>query len=97
MGVREDCRHYLKRSTAAGEAMERCRVGAGEEHPFACPDGCLFFEERVFSRAGWAAPTAEPMSNTSLGLSALPPPRPKPAPAPRTGQTPSKKKGRKGR
>lgn len=87
----------MKRSTTAGEVMERCRVGAAGEHPFACPEDCLFFEERVFSRAGWATPATEPMSNTSLGLAALPPPRPRPGPTPRTGQGASKKKGRKGR
>jgi hypothetical protein len=53
MGVRDDCRHYVRRSTAGGEAIERCRLDANEANPFACPDGCLFFEPRKVSDAGW--------------------------------------------
>jgi hypothetical protein len=33
--------------------VQRCRLGAGEEAPFACPEGCLFFEARSISDAGW--------------------------------------------
>ena len=73
MAVREDCRHYLRRSTPQGEAVERCRVGANEEHPFACPEGCLFFEERLVTSAGWTV-SSEPMSNTGLPLIGIPDP-----------------------
>lgn len=51
--VREDCRHYSSRSTAAGDVLQRCRLSANEEMPFACPVGCLFFEARKISEAGW--------------------------------------------
>jgi hypothetical protein len=75
MAVREDCRHYLKRSTPTGEAVERCRLNVNESNPFACPEGCLFFEPRNVSSAGWTqAPTTEPLSNTGRGLIALPDP-----------------------
>jgi hypothetical protein len=53
MGVREDCRHYSSRTTPSGEVMQRCRLGVNEEMPFACPDGCLFFEPRSVSDTGW--------------------------------------------
>jgi hypothetical protein len=53
MAVRDDCRHYVRRSTAGGEAIERCRLEANESDPFACPEGCLFFEPRKVSDAGW--------------------------------------------
>lgn len=53
MAVREDCRHYVGRSTAGGERIERCRIAVNEEDPFACPEGCLFFEPRRVSGAGW--------------------------------------------
>jgi hypothetical protein len=53
VAVREDCRHYLKRSTAGGEAIERCRLDANESNPFACPEGCLFYEARKLSDVGW--------------------------------------------
>jgi hypothetical protein len=33
--------------------VERCRVDANEKLPFACPEGCLFFEPRAVSDAGW--------------------------------------------
>ena len=53
MGIREDCRHYIGRSTAGGERIDRCRLEANEQDPFACPEGCLFFEGRRVSDAGW--------------------------------------------
>jgi hypothetical protein len=73
MGVRHDCRHYLHRSTSTGEAMQRCRVAANSEDPFACPEGCLFFEPRAVSAAGWVQPSGQPMTNTADALNALPP------------------------
>ena len=52
--VREDCRHYLGRSTTGGERVERCRIDVNISEPeFACPDGCLFWEARKVSGAGW--------------------------------------------
>jgi hypothetical protein len=100
MAVREDCRHYLQRTTAGGDTMRRCRVDAAAGPPFACPEGCLFFEPRKLSTVGWAQETGQPLSNTSLGLAGLPPPR-RPAPGTASGQTRSgggknKKKGRRG-
>ncbi len=53
MGVRTDCRHYSTRTLPSGEVVERCRVDANDTFPFACPDGCLFFEARAVSDAGW--------------------------------------------
>jgi hypothetical protein len=53
VSVAEDCRHYVMQSVGSGERTERCRVGAAEALPFACPDGCLFFERRSTSSAGW--------------------------------------------
>lgn len=82
MAVREDCRHYLGRSTGNGDVIRRCRVSANDEDPFACPDGCLFFEDRPVSGAGWTPAPQAPMSNTADGLAGLPPAkrsrRPKP-------------------
>jgi len=46
MAVREDCRHYGSRTVGAGEVVQRCRVDAATLTPFACPEGCLFFEDR---------------------------------------------------
>lgn len=60
MAVRTDCRHYLRRSTVGGDAFERCRLEVAETEPrFACPDGCLFHEERVLGQAGWTPDPAE--------------------------------------
>lgn len=73
MGVRDDCRHYLHRSTTAGEALQRCRLSVNSESPFACPDGCLFFEPRAVSGAGWAQPPSQPMTNTADALNRLEP------------------------
>jgi hypothetical protein len=53
MGVRNDCRHYAERSTAGAEKIQRCRLDVADLDPFACPEGCLFFEERKISDAGW--------------------------------------------
>ena len=73
MAVREDCRHYLFRSTARGDGLQRCRLSVNEEHPFACPESCLFFEARALMGAGWTAAPSTPMSNTADGLVGLPP------------------------
>ena len=53
VAVREDCRHYSTRSTPAGDVLQRCRLGAAEEMPFACPEDCLFFEPRSITDTGW--------------------------------------------
>ena len=52
MGVRSDCRHYSSRSSGE-EVIQRCRVGANDDTPFACPEGCVFFEARNISSMGW--------------------------------------------
>lgn len=51
--MREDCRHYVRRSTAGGDAIEQCKLGANENDPFACPDQCLFHEPRKISDIGF--------------------------------------------
>jgi hypothetical protein len=53
MAVRKDCRHYSTRTTPSGDMVQRCRLGAATEAPFACPEDCLFFEPRSLSNAGW--------------------------------------------
>jgi hypothetical protein len=53
MAVRKDCSHYSTRSTAGGDVVQRCRLDANEAMPFACPEGCLFFEPRPITDAGW--------------------------------------------
>lgn len=77
MPVYEDCRHYLRRSTSAGDVLQRCRLSANADDPFACPQACLFHESAALSRAGWAQAPAEPMDNTADGLDRLPPAKPK--------------------
>ncbi|HUS61708.1 MAG TPA: hypothetical protein VMY34_05895 [Acidimicrobiales bacterium] len=59
MPVRDDCRHYIGRSTAGNEKLERCRLDAAEDEPFACPEGCLFFEPRRISQAGFDVAEAD--------------------------------------
>jgi hypothetical protein len=53
MGVYTDCRHYVMQTVNGDEKLERCRLGANEQIPFACPDGCIFFEPRNVSGTGW--------------------------------------------
>jgi hypothetical protein len=53
MAVRDDCRHYLLRTLATGDRLERCRLGVNEQDPFACPEACVFFEPRPGMSAGW--------------------------------------------
>jgi hypothetical protein len=57
--------------------MQRCRVSANTEDPFACPVACLFLEPRSFSGAGWTQAPTERMSNTADGLADLPRAKPK--------------------
>jgi hypothetical protein len=54
MAVREDCRHYIMQTVRLQERIERCRLGVNESLPFACPEGCVFFEPRKTSSAGWS-------------------------------------------
>ncbi|MGH9303267.1 MAG: hypothetical protein ACRDZ5_02520 [Acidimicrobiales bacterium] len=56
MAVREDCRHYICQSVGRGERVEACRLGANHVLPFGCPEGCVLFEARRTSRAGWQVP-----------------------------------------
>jgi len=53
MSVRADCKHYVMQTTARGDKLERCQLGANENLPFACPEGCVFHEPRKVSSAGW--------------------------------------------
>ena len=54
MAVQEDCRHYIRQTVVASrERIERCRLGVNEQLPFACPEGCVFYEPRRTSSAGW--------------------------------------------
>jgi hypothetical protein len=53
MVVRPDCRHYSARTLATGDKLERCKLGVNEDAPFACPEGCVFFEPRSGMSAGW--------------------------------------------
>ncbi len=64
--VRADCRHYVMRSVRSGDRVERCRLGAAVAVPFDCPDGCLFFESRSTSSAGWQV-GARPDDETGAG------------------------------
>ena len=59
MPVRQDCRHYSTRSMPGGDALQRCRVGANEDAPFACPEHCLFFEQRSITATGWESGTGK--------------------------------------
>jgi len=53
MAVARDCRHYVMQTIRSGDRVERCRLGANEPVPFACPKPCLFYEARSTSSAGW--------------------------------------------
>jgi hypothetical protein len=59
VAVLEDCRHYVMQTTAREDKLERCRMGANEQLPFACPEGCLFYEPRRVSGAGWTIRTTD--------------------------------------
>ena len=58
--MRTDCRHYSTRTVAGGDQLQRCRLGVNEETPFACPEGCLFFEPRSVTTTGWQVDPDEP-------------------------------------
>jgi hypothetical protein len=40
-------------TTRGNDKLERCKVDANEPLPFACPQGCVFYEPRRVSSAGW--------------------------------------------
>ncbi|MFM7508475.1 MAG: hypothetical protein ACKO5A_02850 [Actinomycetota bacterium] len=60
MSIREDCRHYSSRTVKNGDLVQRCRVGAAESTPFACPTDCLFHEPRSITDAGWRRAPEDP-------------------------------------
>ena len=60
MAVRTDCRHYVERTTSAREKVQRCRLDVALLDPFACPEGCLFFEPRKIADAGWTVEKRRP-------------------------------------
>jgi hypothetical protein len=53
VAVNEDCKHYVSRAASAGEITQRCKLDANEQLPFACPEGCLFYEPRGIATQGW--------------------------------------------
>ncbi len=57
--VNADCRHYVMQTTRTGDKVERCKLGANETFPFACPEGCVFYEPRRVSSAGWQIPRSD--------------------------------------
>jgi len=57
--VNEDCRHYVMQTTSQNDKLERCKLGANRALPFECPDGCVFYEARRVSSAGWHVPRTE--------------------------------------
>lgn len=71
--MRRDCRHYSTRTVGRGtvgeETVQRCRVGASLDMPFACPPGCLFFEPRSITDAGWQRFGPEPGPGVGPGRS----------------------------
>lgn len=60
MSVRRDCRHYSTRSMPSGETVQRCRLNANADAPFACPVDCLFFEPRALTATAWETGDDEP-------------------------------------
>ena len=58
--MRTDCRHYLERSASPVEKVQRCRLDVADLDPFACPEGCLFFEPRKIADAGWTVERKKP-------------------------------------
>jgi hypothetical protein len=67
VGALADCRHYVMQTVRSGERVERCRLGASATVPFACPDGCLFYEQRSTSATGWHVGEADQGDGTAKG------------------------------
>jgi hypothetical protein len=53
VSVKDDCRHYVMQTVRNGDRTERCRLGAAETVPFACAEGCVFYEARQTATSGW--------------------------------------------
>jgi hypothetical protein len=57
VSVRDTCKHYLLQSVSVSDKLERCKLKANRDLPFACPEDCLFFEARAgISKVGWRLP-----------------------------------------
>ena len=44
---------FYRSAQRTARQVQRCRVAANLDAPFACPDDCLFFESRSITDAGW--------------------------------------------
>jgi hypothetical protein len=60
MAVQETCKHYVLQTIPSGERIQRCRLKANLELPFACPTDCLFYEARTrVTKIGWEIPKSK--------------------------------------
>jgi hypothetical protein len=69
MGMRTDCRHYTRRTSAAGEVVEACRLDAAPDAPYTCPSHCPLYEKVKVNRAGWTVGSLgnpEPTANSPV-------------------------------
>jgi len=58
--IQEQCKHLIARTMSNGERTLKCRLGVNEQVPFACPEGCVFFEPKTTSSAGWQVGSPKP-------------------------------------
>lgn len=77
MGMRTDCRHYSRRTSAGGEVTEECDVGAAPDAPLRCPPDCPSFEARristvAFDYGSLADARAVPAASADSGEADLP-------------------------
>ena len=51
--INEECKYLISRTMANNERILKCKLDANQDVPFACPEGCVFFERKTTSSAGW--------------------------------------------
>jgi len=60
--IQEQCKHLIVRTVSNGERTLKCKLDVNEHMPFACPEGCVFFEPKTTSSAGWQVRRPKPDS-----------------------------------
>ena len=58
--ILEECKYLIVRTMVNGERTLKCKLGVNQEMPFACPEGCVFFEKKNISNAGWQVGLRKP-------------------------------------
>ena len=56
--MRQDCKHYQRRTYPSGETVRKCNLDLAPEAPWRCPENCPAFKPRM-ADVGWSYGTLQ--------------------------------------